>query len=78
MVEYRTLAPLQQAFKFREPKYKKVMVVGKYTYLIETNLKATLRKTLHDFSVMSWISRQRYFSFLQRVIRTSPVLDKAR
>ena len=54
------------------------MVVRKYTYLIETNLKATLRKTLHDFSVMSWISCQRYSSFLQRVLRTSPGLDKAR
>ena len=54
------------------------MVVRKYTYLIETNLKATLRKTLHDFSVISWISCQRYSSFLQRVLRTSPGLDKAR
>ena len=51
------------------------MVVRKYTYLIETNLKATLRKTLHDFSVMSWISCQRYSSFLQRVLRISPGLD---
>ena len=70
--------PFNRRFKFREQKYKKVMVVRKYTYLIETNLKATLRKTLHDFSVMSWISCQRYSSFLQRVLRTSPGLDKAR
>ena len=54
------------------------MVVRKFTYMIETNLKAMLRKTLHDFSVMSSISCQRYSSFLQRVLRTSPGLDKAR